>query len=706
VSQDLLFEIGAEEIPASYIQPALDQMKGLAEAFLHEARLKHGGVRAEGTPRRLALMVAGLAERQEDRSEEAQGPSAKAAFAPDGAPTQVGIGFAKGKGVEVGKLTVKSTPKGDYVFATVFQPGRFTADLLEEWLPQLVRKLAFPKSMRWSDGGPLRFARPINWLTALYGPRPLRFNLEHLVSGATTRGHRFLAPAEIKLKDAADYEKKLAGAEVVLSSQERRDSLRAQLEKAAKKHGRLVADEELLSVVANLLEKPFVLAGDYDPSYLVLPKAVIIKVLREHQFCFAVEDPSAGAGQDPVGAEAPLVPTFLATTNGIEDNLPAIREGNARVIRARLEDAKFFYTEDQRTTLEQHREALKSVVWQEKLGTMLERVERLEALAAWFGKALGGSPQDQADAAKAARLCKSDLLTNMVGEKEFTSLQGEMGGIYARLGGENAAVSLAIGEHYRPRYAGDAVPSQLAGRCVALADKLDDLVGCFGIGLVPTGSQDPYALRRKASGIVAILKAQGGALSLADAVQQAIQLYPPGRLTTPLADLMTQVRDFFRARLENALQETGYETDLVSAVAATRSDLVGEAFARAEALKQVMDRDDFALATTAFSRVTNILEKAGEIKPVQERLLADGAEKLLWERFLAARPVVERLCQSGHYGKAFEALAALRNPIDAFFNEVMVMAEDPQVRSNRLSMLAQMAGTIGLIADFRKLLKR
>jgi glycyl-tRNA synthetase beta chain len=702
MSQDLLFEIGAEEIPASYIQPALDQMKALAEAFLHEARLKHGGVRTVGTPRRLALLVADLQERQEDRSDEAQGPSAKAAFGPSGEPTQVGIGFAKGKGVDVGKLTVRSTPKGDYVFATVFQAGRFTADLLEEWLPQLVRKLNFPKSMRWSDGGPLRFARPINWLTALYGPRPLAFKLEHLVSGVATRGHRFLAPAEIKLKDAADYEKKLAAADVVLSFDERRDSLRAQLEKAAKKapstgsgQAHLVVDEDLLAVVANLLEKPFVLAGEYDPAYLVLPKSVIIKVLREHQFCFAVEK-----------EDGTLAPTFLATTNGIEENLPAIREGNARVIRARLEDAKFFYTEDQKTTLEQHRDALKSVVWQEKLGTMLERVERLESLAGWLARSLGGTPQEQADAAKAARLCKSDLLTNMVGEKEFTSLQGEMGGIYARLSGEGEAVSLAISEHYRPRYAGDAVPSNLAGRCVALADKLDDLVGCFGIGLVPTGSQDPYALRRKASGIVAILKAQGGDLSLADAVQQAIQLYPQGRLTTPLPELMTQVRDFFRARLENALQESGYETDLVAAVAATRSDLVGEAFARAAALKQVMDRDDFALATTAFSRVTNILEKAGETKPVQDRLLADGAEKLLWERFLAARPVVERHCQQAQYVKAFEALAALRNPIDAFFNEVMVMAEDPQVRVNRLSMLAQMAGTIGLIADFRKLLKR
>jgi glycyl-tRNA synthetase beta chain len=693
MSQDLLFEIGAEEIPASYIQPALDQMKALAEAYFHEAHLSHQGIRTEGTPRRLALLVSHLQERQEDRSEEVQGPSVKAAFGPDGAPTQVGIGFAKGKGTEVSRLVVKATPKGDYVFSTVFQAGRFTADLMEEWLPQLVRKLNFPKSMRWADGGPLRFARPINWLTALYGPRPLNFKLEFLASGVATRGHRFLAPSEIKLKDASEYEKKLAGAGVVLGADERRAQLAAQLAKAAAKHGALLQDDELLGVVANLLEKSFVVAGDFDPSYLVLPKAVIVKVLREHQFAFAVEKPDAS-----------LAPVFLCTTNGIEENLAAIREGNARVIRARLEDAKFFFTEDQKVSLEQRREELKHVVWQEKLGTVYERVERLEILAGWIAERL--EPKAKADAARAARLSKSDLVTLMVGEKEFTSLQGEMGGIYARLAGESEAASQAIGEHYRPRFAADSVPASVAGRCVALADKMDDLVGCFGIGLVPTSSQDPYALRRKASGIVSILKAQGGILGLGELTEQAIRLYPQGRLSTPNAELMTQIRDFFRARLENALQEAGFETDLVAAVAGSRSDRVGEAFARAEALRQVMDRDDFALAIQAFSRVTNILDKAGEIKPVQDGLLADGAEKLLWERYLGLRPVVERHIQQGAWTKAFEALAGLRNSIDAFFNDVMVMAEDPQVRVNRLSLLAQMAQTIGLIADFRKLIKR
>ncbi|HTB22732.1 MAG TPA: glycine--tRNA ligase subunit beta [bacterium] len=695
MSKNLLFEIGAEEIPASYIGPALEQMRAAALAFFEEHRLTHGALRCEGTPRRLALMVADLQERQEDRSEEVIGPPVKAAYGPDGQPTQVAAGFAKGRGVEVADLVVKTTPKGDYVFAHVQQAGRYTVELLEAWLPQLPQKLAFPKSMRWGEGGPLRFARPISWLCALYGTRTLKFGVEHLRSGAFTQGHRFLAPSPIQLKDALEYEKKLARAHVVLGLKPRREELLAQLEKAAKKFGRLVRDEELLDVVANLLEKPFAFAGEFDPAYLVLPKSVIVKVLREHQFAFAVER-----------EDGSLAPVFLATTNGIERNLAAIREGNARVVRARLEDAKFFYTEDQKSSLEQRREDLEAVVWHEKLGSVYERVERLESLAGWIAERL--APEAKADASRAARLCKSDLVTLMVGEKEFTSLQGEMGGVYARLGGENPAVSQAIAEHYRPRFAGDEPPLSPAGRCVALADKMDELVGSFGIGLIPSGSQDPYALRRKASGVVTLLKvnALGTPLSLSDLAEAAIHLYPAGRFSAPAAEHRTQLMDFFRARLENALSEAGYESSLVSAVSSSRSEWVAEAFLRAEALRRVMDTDGFPLAVQAFSRVTNILDKAGETRPVREDLLAEGPEKTLWERYLAARPVIERHCGQGAYVQAFEAMAALRNPIDAFFNDVLVMAEDPSVRVNRLSLLAQMARTIGLIADFRKLVKR
>lgn len=690
MAQDLLFEIGAEEIPASYIQPALDQMKLLAEAYFHEQRLSHEGVRVEGTPRRLVLMVKGLQDRQDDKSEEVQGPSAKAAFGPDGQLNQVGLGFAKGKGIAPDKISVKPTPKGDYIFGKVFLPGRFAAELLEDWLPKLTRQLSFPKSMRWADGGPLRFARPISWLLALYGDRVLKFDLEFLKSGNVTFGHRFLAPKAITLKNASEYEKKLEAADVVLGFADRVSQLKSQLEKAAKKHGSLAPDDALVNVVANLLEKPFVVAGEFDPAYLILPKSMIITVLREHQFCFAVES-----------ADGKLAPIFLATTNGIEKNLGEIREGNARVIRARLEDAKFFYTEDQKISLEQRREELKSVVWQEKLGTVLERVERIEKLATWLAGKL--SPDAKESAARAGRLCKSDLQTLVVGEKEFTSLQGEMGGIYAKLSGEPDAVARAIAEHYKPRYAGDSVPSTDAGKLVAIADKLDDLVGTFGIGMIPSGSQDPYALRRKASGIVAILRSFGTEISLREAIDTVIQSYPAGRLSTHPHELTRQVLDFFRARLENALNETGIETGIVEAVAATRGEFVREAFVRAAALQKMVERDDFELATKAFSRVTNILEKVGEVRPVKADLLEDGAEKLLHERYLAVRPVVERACAAGDYAKAFDALAGLRSTIDAYFNDVMVMVENPDLKANRLSFLAQVASTIALIADFRKL---
>ena len=320
-----------------------------------------------------------------------------------------------------------------------------------------------------------------------------------------------------------------------------------QLEKAAKKHGTLAPDDALVNTVANLLEKPFVVAGEFSPAYLVLPKSMIITVLREHQFCFAVDSGEAGQGK--------LAPVFLTTTNGIEKNLVEIREGNARVIRARLEDAKFFYTEDQKISLEQRRDELKAVVWQEKLGTVLERVERIEKLAAWIAGKL--APAAKETAARAGRLCKSDLQTLVVGEKEFTSLQGEMGGIYAKLAGETDAVAHAIAEHYKPRFAGDSVPSSDAGKFVALADKLDDLVGCFGIGLVPSSSQDPYALRRKASGIVAILRSIHAELSLRDALNETILAYPAGRLTTHPHELVTQIMDFFPSPLGKCFGRNG-----------------------------------------------------------------------------------------------------------------------------------------------------
>jgi glycyl-tRNA synthetase beta chain len=342
-------------------------------------------------------------------------------------------------------------------------------------------------------------------------------------------------------------------------------------------------------------------------------------------------------------------------------------------------------------------------LWQEPLGSMRERVERLEKLASWLAERL--APEAKADAARAALLCKSDLVTLMIGEKEFTSLQGTMGGLYAALAKEPAAVAEAIAEHYHPRFAADSIPASPAGQIVALADKMDDLVGCFGIGMIPTGSQDPYALRRKAAGIVAILKAQPKDLSIGEFASFAAGLYAD-KLKTPAAQLLPQIKDFFRQRLENSLAEGGLAPDLVSATLSKRHDLVSEAFARGRALAKAQDRDDFELIAQAFSRVNNILSKAGEIKAVDPSLLAEGAERLLYERFLAARPVVERAAQAGDFAAALETLAGLRASIDAYFSDIMVMAEDPALRTNRLSFLSQVSQTLNLVADFTKLVKK
>ncbi len=693
MTRDLIFEIGVEEIPASYIQPALDQIHSLADAYFKEQHLEHKGIQAEGTPRRLVLSIKDLQERQDDRVEELQGPAAKVAFDAEGKPTQVGIGFAKGKGLDVSKLSIRPTPKGDYVFAKVFTPGQYTQDLLEIFLPALTRKLTFPKSMRWGEGGPLRFARPINWLLALYGDRTVKFELDGIPCSNLTRGHRFLAPKAFVVKNAAEYSKKLKAAHVQLSMESRCELIREQLEAACKKiKCQGIVDDELVAVTANLVEAPKVLQGEFEARYLVLPEAVIIKALREHQYCFSARD-----------SQGKLAPVFLTVTNGTSKNTEGVKLGNARVMRARLEDAAFFFAEDQKETLETRLEELKHVVWQESLGTVFERVERLERLAQWIAEKLAPSERDHA--ARAAKLCKSDLVTLMIGEKEYASLQGVMGGIYARLSGESEEVAEAIAGHYRPRFAGDAIPATRAGQIVALADKLDDLAGSFGVGQIPTGSQDPYALRRKATGLVAILSQQDKDLSFEELAGFALSLYG-GKITRPVGEVLAQLKDFHRQRLEASLSDQGFSQDLIDATLCKRSDLTREAQARAKALAKVRSRDDFEMVASAFSRVNNILSKVTEIKAVNPALLEDGAEKVLHERFLAARPVIERLTQGADYEGAFTKMADLRSAIDAYFSDVMVMAEDPAVRLNRLSFLASVSQTLNLLADFTKLAKK
>ncbi len=693
ITKDFIYEIGVEELPASYIQPALDQLAREAGEFFRESRLSFGSIQADGTPRRLALMVSKLEEKQEAWAEDVMGPSARAAFDAEGKPTQVALGFARGKGVELSALAVRNTPKGDYVFAHVERAGRFATDLLAEWLPQATRRLAFPKSMRWGQGGPLRFARPVQWLLALYGDKTVRFRLEHLESGNVTSGHRFLKPGPVKVKDAASYPGALEKARVMLRQADRRAAIEKLLKRDCEKAGLLpVEDAELVEICANLVEWPAGLLGRFDPAYLEVPEEVLICTLKEHQRYFAARDHSQR-----------LAPSFFVVTNGGDRNLDGVRLGNERVLKARLEDAKFFFMEDRKAALADRLEELKKVVWLEGWGSLEEKSRRLESLAGWLAERL--DPMQKGAAARAALLCKCDLVTNVVGEKEFTSLQGVMGGIYARLSGEREEAARAIGEHYRPRFAGDGIPVSRAGQIVALADKLDNLVGCFAAGLIPTGSQDPYALRRQAAGLVAILREQPQDAPLSEMISFAAGLHGPKALSQA-ATLLPAVGDFIRLRLEQALLDRGFGADLVAAVVSRRFDLVGEAFRRAEALTTLRQREDFEAVTQAFSRVTNILAKAPEAGAVDENLLKEEAERRLHRRFLALRPGVERLCQAGNFVEAFGQLGELCGPIDGYFQEVMVMAEDAALRSNRLSMLAQVASTLELIADFTKLVKK
>jgi glycyl-tRNA synthetase beta chain len=666
-----------------------------AEAFFKESRLDFAQVDVDGTPRRLVLRVSKLADRQPDRSEEVQGPSAKVAFGPDGQPTKVAEGFARTRGVAVTALTTRATPKGDYVFARVDQPGQWTADLLAQWLPVLTKGLNFPKSMRWGQGGPLRFARPIQWLCAVLGEDLVEFKIDQLPSSVRTLGHRFLAPEAVPVRHAEGFGELLAKSFVMLSQAEREKNILTALHQQCRKAGlSLIEDQELVEICANLVEWPSALLGSFDPGYLQIPEEMIICALREHQRYFAARD-----------AEGKLAPNFLVVTNGTRENLAGVREGNESVLKARLEDARFFFREDTKAPLADKLAGLKKVVWLEGYGSLEQKSQRLQKLAEWLGDRV--APADKAHASRAALLCKCDLISEVVGEKEFTSLQGTMGGIYAKLSGEDPAVCRGISEHYRPRHAGDAIPESRSGQLVALADKLDDLTGCFAAGLVPTGSQDPYALRRKAAGVMAILLAQDLDLSLVEAVHYSISLTRAsgGEVKDPAA-LATQLLEFLRQRLEVALVERGHAPDVIAAVLSKRFELPREAVQRAAAIRELRKREDFESTAKAFSRVNNILGSFSKPSAIDLRLLSGGAEKSLHERFLGARPAVERACQAGLFIQAYEEMARLRTAIDAYFDSVMVMDENEALRHNRLSFLHQIGTTLNLIADFTKLDKK
>lgn len=683
----LLFEIGTEEIPAGYIEPALAALRSLMADRLTEARLDHGDIRTAGTPRRLAVIVADLAERQRSLTSEILGPPRRVAYDADGRPTVPAVKFAEKVGVPVERLRVAATPKGEYLSARVTERGRPAAVCLRTILPAVVAAVPFPKSMRWADLT-ATFARPIVSILALLGTTPVVFEAAGVRSGRTTFGHRFMAPGRVRIPEPAAYGEALRTAWVIVDPVERRDAIVAGVDRcAASVGGRVLADDDLLGVVTNLVEYPAPVVGRFAPEYLEVPREVLITAMREHQKYFAVVD-----------ADGRLMPHFVAVNNTPATDMAVVARGHERVLRARLEDARFFFRTDRDTPLETMADKLRSVLFQAQLGSVHDKVERVEQLARGLALRWGGSPDLEPTVGRAARLCKADLVSHMVGE--FPKLQGTMGRVYALQQGEPEPVATAIEEHYRPVAAGAELPGTEAGAVLAVADKLDTLCGCFRAGLIPTGAADPYALRRQAIGVLQILRTRAVRIAVAEMIAESLARY--GAVD---GDAAAKVGAFLESRLAHLMSEEGLDKDTVAAVLGAGLGDVPSAWHKAEALQRLRAKPDFEPIAAAFKRVVNIIRKSGDSAAggVRESLLAHPSEAGLLAAHRSVEAAVRDDLAAGGYDQALARVATLGAPVDAFFQDVMVMVEDAEVRRNRLALLARVAGLFDTVADFSKL---
>jgi glycyl-tRNA synthetase beta chain len=680
---ELLFEIGTEEIPAGFLAQALHDLPRLMAARLDGARLAHGATQAVGTPRRLTVFVKDLAARQEDLAEDLTGPPTKAAFDKDGKPTKAAEAFAKKAGVEVAAIRRVQTDKGEYCAARREVAGRPARELLPELLGALIRELPFKKSMRWADHDEA-FVRPVHWIIALLDGEVIPVEFAGVRSGAETRGHRFHDPAPVAVRSIAEYLDALAAHHVVVDPAARREIVAREVERLGREAGgTTVPDPGLVAEVANLVEWPVGVLGSFDPRFLEVPREVIVSAMRGHQRYFAVDD-AAGA----------LKHAFITVAGTAPRDPAVVRRGNERVLAARLSDARFFFAEDQKVTLADRAERLAGIVFINKLGTMAEKVARVRALAVGFAQVVD-APQGLV--ARAADLCKADLTTLMVGE--FPELQGVMGREYARRQGEAPEVAEAILEHYLPRGAQDQLPRGLVGAVLAVADRMDSIVGCFGVGLQPTGSADPYALRRAALGVLQIVLARGWRVSLQDLAQGAARGYGKPAFT----DAVPAVLDFLRGRLRGVLAENS-PADVVDAVLAVGAADVVDAAARARALAELRQRADFEPVGVAFKRVANILKGEEVAAPAAGLTLPVApAEQALEDAFAAVAGRAEQQIAAHEYAAALRDLSTLRAPVDTFFEGVLVMDPDPNLKQRRLWLLGRINRLFMRIADFRQL---
>lgn len=687
-----LLEIGVEELPAQYIDDSLEQLRNNLKKLFDEERIEYNDIKTYATPRRLVAIVDGLGDKQATLTEIQRGPAKKIAYDKEGKPTKALEGFMRGHKVGLDDIFIEEHKGVEYIFAKVVKEGKDTKTIISEKMANVIKGIVFPKSMKWG-GKNIRFARPIRWIVSIFNDTVVAFELEGIKVGNETKGHRFLARKDIEIKSVDEYMDVLEENFVIIDQNKRREMIKYGSDKLAKeKGGSILCDDELLKEVTYIVEYPTPLLGKIKEEYLRLPKDVIITPMKEQLRFFPV-----------INDNNQLLPYFVTVRNGGKEYIESVIKGNEKVLGARLEDAKFFYYEDIKEPLENYVEKLKGITFQEKLGNLYDKTIRIQKLANKIGDYLEVGEETQKNIERAAYLSKADLVTKMV--NEYTELQGKMGMEYAQHSGENEIVSTAIYEQYLPRFTGDKLPTTTAGSILSIADKIDTIVGSFAIGVQPTGSQDPYGLRRQALGVINIILEKRLKLGLEDIIDYALYIYVEKQgLVIDYKKVKAQIVDFFIGRIKNIFSDKGIRYDIIESIVNIGIQDIYDLNVRAEQLNDYIVRKGLTEVVVTFNRVINLADKSTGTE-VKKELLQEKEEVELYEAFIRIEGEVQRLIDKKEYDKALEQFITLKEPIDNFFDHVMVMVEDDELRENRLGLLNKIAENMLMICDLSKIVK-
>ncbi|MEH7236058.1 glycine--tRNA ligase subunit beta [Bacillus sp. JJ1562] len=688
-NRDLLIEIGLEEMPARFVTDAMNQLSDKVTNWLLEHNISFEQVERFSSPRRLAVLVHDVAEKQKDVELEAKGPAKKVALDQDGNWSKAAMGFTRGQGATVEDIFFKEINGIEYAHINKFIKGKDTKEILNE-LEEVITHLSFPKNMRWGNQE-LRYVRPIKWIVSLFGDEIIPISITHVTASNKTWGHRFLGH-EVEIASPRDYEKLLMSQYVIADYLERKEAITNQIKILEEDNNwEIPIDEDLLEEVTNLVEYPTAFYGKFEEEFLNVPEEALITSMREHQRYFPVKDKNGA-----------LLPFFVAVRNGDHKHLETVAKGNEKVLRARLSDADFFYKEDQKLKIDDLIQKLDKIIYHEEIGSIGDKVRRIQQITRHLSGLLGLDSETKEKAIRAAGICKFDLVTNMV--YEFPELQGVMGERYARLSGEDEAIAVAINEHYMPRHADDVSPSSTIGALISIADKLDTIVGCFSIGIIPTGSQDPYALRRMASGVVQILLDKDWNFSLEELFDYVLGLFVEANIAKlEKQEIKKELVQFFKLRIKHELNNRNIRYDIIDAVLGTNVGNVGLIIRKAEMLEKNKDHHDFKTTIESLGRVLNIAKK-GEDAEINPSLFESDEEKHLFEKFTEVKPKVIESLKTHDVVEAFRFLASLRELIDQYFEHTMVMAEDEEVRKNRLAQMVQLSKLIYLIGDMNSII--